>query len=603
MTPRKRDLIGVDQALEPKVEEIYSTILGVVLDSNVYPQEVRDRVKGNLRSKRYDLLLDFADSYGGAEASTAEMRYSANQLAALIKKVPRDLRSFGIDPEDAALKKFALAEKRCRRYNQIFMLESRLGRRRSSYLREKSRRWIQKVIGFNPPLPKIWSHCGFGPGASVGVSGNATHLGAKLLAPRWTVTPSALPYALAALRSHAQMWELLLNKEGARHFSWDPQNFEASLEDKVVQVDYNNIQLVPKTARVHRTIAVEPLLNGYLQKGVDVFMRQRLSRFGIDLKDQSRNQYLARLGSMSEEDPYVTIDLSEASDSISIGLARDLLPPPWFHFLNGIRAMNYSLNGHKARYEKFCSMGNGFCFPLETLIFASVCEAVSDDRQARADYSVYGDDIIVRRSLGSPVLKMLRTLGFRHNPDKTFLDGPFRESCGADWFQGEDVRPVTMKSIPCTVQGLFSFHNQTLRSARSTVYFNEVREYLRTLVPSRWRFVRPHPGNADTAFEVSTDLVMSSPHASWNTETWSWRWKELTTYPLEDREIRKRALYSLALLQAALSGASSGMPFTLRRNTRTRVTNVSHHGGRSTFLPSDNSGALPEVLDWAASTP
>lgn len=597
MNPNLRDRFRVDCALTAKAEEIYSTVLGKVLDTNLYPQEVKDRVKGNLRSKRYDLLLEFADSYGGAEASTAREHFLANQLAALIKKVPRDLRKYGIDPEIEGLRKFALAERRCKRYNQIFMLENKLGRRRSSFLREKSRRFIQRVLGFHPNYAEIWSHCGFGPGASVGVGGNATHLGAKLLAPRWSVTPSALPYALAALRSNAQMWELLLNPENAPHFSWDPSKFEDALEDRIMSVDFNNIVLVPKTAKVHRTIAVEPLLNGFLQKGVDVVLRRKLSRFGIDLKDQSRNQVLARLGSLPEEDPYVTIDLSEASDSISIGLARDLLPRPWFHFLNAIRSPNYTLKGKKYPFEKFCSMGNGFCFPLETLIFASVCEAVSEYRNVKADYSVYGDDIIVRRSLSDEVLKMLRLLGFRHNPKKTFLQGNFRESCGADWFSGEDVRPVTMDTLPCTIQEVFSFHNQTLRNARCTVYFQEVREYLRTLIPPRWRFVRPYDGNADTAFTVSMDLAMSSPFLVWNRKTWSWTWKELNTYPLEDREIRKRAMYNIALLQAALSGASSDVPFALRRNTRTRVANVSHHGGRSTFLPSDNIGALPVVPD------
>jgi len=595
MKSKWRDRVTVSNTLYERREAFYAKLLSVVLDTNDYDDQTRNTVNGYVRSRRFDLLLSFADSLGRTEYSTARDHYLANQLAALIKKVPRDLRSFGIDPEKAALEKFYNAERRCRRYNLIFSLENKLGRRRSSHLRELSRRWIRKVLGSTPVFKDIWNKCDFGPGASVGVSGNATHLASKLLAPSWSVTPTALPYALAALRSNPQMWELLLNKENVRHFSWDPDLFEKALTDKVVMVDYNKVTLVPKTAKVHRTIAVEPLLNGYIQKGVDVLMRQKLFRYGIDLKDQSRNQRLARIGSISVDDPFVTIDLSEASDSISRGLARDLLPPAWFHFLNAIRSPSYLLNGVVKPYEKFCSMGNGFCFPLETLIFSSVCEAVYEYHSLKTDYSVYGDDIIVRSSVASDVLKLLRCLGFRHNPDKTFLEGPFRESCGADWYFGEDVRPVTMNDIPGSLQEYYSFHNQTLRNERSTAYFAEARSYIRSCVPPKYRFVRPFKGNTDTAFEVEHDLFMSSPFAFWNRETWSWKWTELITFSPPSRGFSEKAGYHAALLQAALRGANSEAPFTDRRNTRTRVTLISHHGGSSTLLPSDFRDAFRKV--------
>lgn len=589
-----RDRFAVMATLSKRKEEFYSKFLFVVLDSNSYPQDVSDKVKGYLRSGRYDLLLEFADSYGSAVHATAKDHYLASQLAALVKKVPRDLRKFGIDPELTAKTKFLAAERRVGRHNLRYRLERKFKRYRSMFLRQKMRDWIRKVIGDEPPLAKIWRECDFGPGASVGVGGNATHLAAKLLAPRWSVTSTALPYALAALRSHPQMWELLLLKtEDARHFSYDPVLFEQAFMNKVLVVDYNKIALVPKTAKVHRTIAVEPLLNGYLQKGTDVFLRRRLFRFGIDLKDQSRNQELARQGSFPCEDPYATIDLSEASDSISFELVKDLLPPDWFHFLNAIRSPSFMMDEVVRPYQKFCSMGNGFCFPLETLIFASVCEAIYDRHNRPADYSVYGDDIIVRSSLAYEVLKTLRFLGFRHNPDKTFIEGPFRESCGADWYLGEDVRPVTMKELPEDIPDYFTLHNQTLRSPRTTVFFEEARIFIRACVPQRYRFVRPYKGNADTAFEVERDLFMSSPFASFDRRTWSWRWKEMLTYSRDDREIRKRAMYNIALLQAALKGASSETPFTERRNTRTRVGIRSHHGGYSTWLPSPYSDALP----------
>lgn len=582
-----RDRLTVESTLSRDSLENYFKVLRLALDTNFGDWPEKARALGYLRARRLDLLLELADSVSGAEHPTASLHFLANQFAALIKKVPFDLRQFGIDPELNAVEKFRATERRCGRYNLHARLENKFKRWRHSHLRDSCRRWIQKVIGTQPNFSEIWNECDFGPGASVGVSGNATHLAAKILAPRWSVTPSALPYALAAVRSNPSMWELLLAKEGSSHFSWDPDLFEQVFMDKCVMVSYNNIALVPKTAKVHRTIAVEPLLNGFLQKGVDVVLRRRLLRFGLNLKDQSRNQELARLGSLPDSDPYSTIDLSNASDSISIALARDLLPPEWFHFLNAIRSPSWNYGGVVTPYQKFCSMGNGFCFPLETLIFASVCESVYGDESMKTDYSVYGDDIIVRQSVARQVLHSLSCFGFTHNPDKTFITGPFRESCGTDWFLGEDVRPATLDSFPDSLGELFSLHNKTFRNWRCTSFFEEVRMFLRTLVPARWRFVRPvnYSGNDDSAFRVDMDLFMASPFSRYDRRTWSWRWKELGTYATNDYDVRKRAMYYIALLQGALKGANSETPFTKRRNTRTRVTLIGHHGGFSTWLP------------------
>lgn len=577
-----------ERTLPPNKVQNYFEFVRVVLESQDLESDLRDRLLGLLRSRSVSKILDLADSLAGTEYPSAHLHYRANQIAALFKKVPFDKSLTGFDPEKAAIDKFLSTERRVGRYNLRHKLRRKYGRYGpGTFFKSNCASWIRKVIGDEPQFPLIWKECRFGPGASVFVSGNATHLAAKYLSQDWSVTKSAQQYALAALRSDPKVFEMLLSKDSASSiFCIDPLLFEGAFADKCKTVDYNKLALVPKTARVNRTIAVEPLLNGYLQNGVDSFFRKRLRRFGIDLTSQDRNRELARLGSIPCEDPYVTIDLSEASDSISIGLCEELLPRAWYLFLSCLRSPNYLLNKEKIPYEKFCSMGNGFCFPLETLIFSSVCHAVYEANHRSPDFSVYGDDIIVRQSLAKEVLKRLRQFGFRHNPDKTFLSGPFRESCGADWYLGEDVRPVTVNSFPDSLGELFTLHNKTLRSRRSTVFFEEGRDFLRSLVPPKWRFVRPCKGQADTAFEVERDLAMASPHTFWNRETWSWKWRELVPESRSDTSYRKRNGYHTVLLQAALLGASSEKPFTERRNTRTRVGLISHHGGYSTWLPS-----------------
>lgn len=578
----------LEQTLQATEEQRYAELLSLVFRSCDLIAEHSDKVLGFLRSKSIAKLLDYADSLVCTEYSDPAKHYADNQLAALIRKYPFKGPFPGVNPSEAAILKFYQAEHLCRRYNQIFRAERKVGRERSSYLRAKAREWIARVIGFTPDKKAIWTLCGFGPGASVGVSGNATHLARKFLEPRWSVTPSALPYALAALRSDPHVWELLLLQEGARHYCIDPDSFEQALMQRVHMVTHNKIVLVPKTAKVHRTIAAEPLLNGYVQKGIDLFLRRCLYRHGIDLKDQSRNQFLAREGSKGGDDPFATIDLSSASDCMSFELVRDLLPPEWFAMLNANRSYEYELNGVKKRYHKFVSMGNGFCFPLETLIFSSVCAAVYDRHNRKHDFSVYGDDIIVRGSLASEVLKFLRELGFRHNPEKTFLTGPFRESCGADWFNGEDVRPITLDYTLGSLRDIFKFHNLTIRKERPKVFFSETREFLRGQISPELRYCRPFPGNVDTAFEVDLDEFMTSKFALWNRKTYSWRWTELVTQAVSDDSLSYKHGWSTVLMMAALRGSTSEAPFTKRRNTRTRVRLVSHHGGYSTWLPSPN---------------
>lgn len=586
-----------EQLLHTEREASYGNLIRCVLDTNSFSEDIKLKVSGYLRSKRYDLLLELADSLGRTEYPTATEHFVANQLAALIKKYPFKIAHLGVDPEAAALKKFHQAERLAGRYNLVFRLERKLGYEREWGLRMRMRRWIRKVIGEQPNYERIWPLCGFGPGASVGVSGNATHLARKFLEPRWSVTPSALPYALAALRSDPLVWELLLKTKERPLVCWDPDLFETELQKRVHMVTYNKITLVPKTAKVHRTIAVEPLLNGYVQKGIDEYLRRRLSRFGIDLKDQSRNQDKARMGSLPGHDPYATIDLSSASDLISLELAKDLLPPDWFALLNACRSPEYMLDGKLHRYHKFVSMGNGFCFPLETLIFASVCAAVYERNHLVPDFQVYGDDIIVRGSQFAEVLKLLRLIGFRHNPDKTFSTGPFRESCGADWFNGEDVRPINLDYELDSFSNIIKLHNLSLLKPRWEAFFRESRDLLRELVPPRWRFVRPCKGNVGGAFEVEQDLAMTSPHTSWNQKTWSWRWKEFAEESVSDDELSRENGWNTVLMMAALRGSASEAPFTKRRNTRTRVRLISHHGGSSTWLPSPKKDVNPSRFD------
>ena len=316
---------------------------------------------GLLRNRNVDGLVAYADSLVSQKYETAAEHFAANQLAALLRKFPYPKGSNLFDPEGEAKRKFDKAEHHCSRLNQRF----RAFRKRSPYECELSRmrNFVRYVLGDSPDLGQVYTHCSFGPGANVGVHGNATNVARKLLSSSWSVSPGAFAYGYAALVGDSHVFELLArDTDDSRFYSRDRELFYRAYAKRTQMVTYNKIAFVPKTVKTHRAIAVEPLVNGYLQKGVDVVMRHCLLRTGIDLSDQSINMKLAREGSLNDtEDGFVTIDLSSASDSISIGLCENLLPPDWFAFLNAIRSKEYSSSGVVKRYHKFCSMGNGFC--------------------------------------------------------------------------------------------------------------------------------------------------------------------------------------------------------------------------------------------------
>lgn len=201
----------------------------------------------------------------------------------------------------------------------------------------------------------------------------------------------------------------------------------------------NRVELVAKNWKTSRTIACEPEGNVFLQLAFDEFVKRRLRRIGINLSSQDRNRELALEGALSGE--LATIDLSMASDTLSYNTVAWLLPQPWFRFVDDVRCPCGS-GVFKGKYAKFSSMGNGTTFPLETLVFATACRAVGSKR-----YSVYGDDIIIETELVSDLLRLLRFLGFVVNTEKSHITGPFRESCGANWFGGDDVTPFYVRDI------------------------------------------------------------------------------------------------------------------------------------------------------------
>lgn len=298
-----------------------------------------------------------------------------------------------------------------------------------------------------------------GPGAAFG--SESTDFYTKMFDSKLSCTSVGL---CRAYTNYIQAYPLWTEAEETRRRSWGEPSIVAG----------NRLYFVPKDATTSRSICVEPVLNMFYQLGMGRIIEKRLKNFfGISLDNQPDiNRKLARLGSESGE--YVTIDLSSASDSMSLSMVRTLFPADFVSWLEIMRSPCSEIEGKQVVLNMLSTMGNGFTFPLQTALFSCIVAAAYEvDEKTRVDsphdlnnlftkrlpnWSVFGDDIICSKRVFGKVMRLLKLTGFEVNRDKTFSEGSFRESCGHDYFMGKNVRGVYCKSLK-TPQDLYSLIN------------------------------------------------------------------------------------------------------------------------------------------------
>lgn len=428
--------------------------------------------------------------------------YFRDAIAANLLRKAEDLPS-GVDRESATLQKWWEAERRCYKTNR------RLDTFRRGYVQYSEedkaisrhldgiRKIIQSWIGFHPPSSVELE---FTPGSTLTDRGRQATYGHKLQnAPSSTPELDALGYPnfIGTLwhhnMVHAGMTPTM--SRGGEYFT------------------------VPKTSKVNRPAELQPSLNVSIQRGYGLALMRRLrantglsihsgivtKSHGWDLRyAQEIHRKVAEKASVDRS--FCTIDLSSASDTVARTLVEVLLPPPWFRLLDGLRT--HYIRGVFPDFpdkwylmEKFSSMGNGFTFELETIIFAAIACYVSRRNgywgELGFDVFVFGDDIIVRDELYSDMNAVLEFLGFSFNREKSFHGSdPFRESCGADYFLGRNVRYASIeKTQDLTVPEAVSIANQIRRlSDRFSEYSLEgfIRPWFVVLdaIPKGWRKLR-----------------------------------------------------------------------------------------------------------------
>lgn len=224
---------------------------------------------------------------------------------------------------------------------------------------------------------------------------------------------------------------------------------------------------VPKTLRSPRIIAMEPTCMQYMQQAIlnrlvpELEDPQELVSNFLGFSDQMPNRQLARVGSLTGQ--LATLDLKEASDRVPYLLVQVMLERfPWLYAgvdaSRSTRAEIPALGLCLPDLAKFASMGSALCFPFEAMVFITIV-FMGLARQASAPLStkliksfvgkvrVYGDDIIVPADSVDYVIAELEAFGFKINRDKSFWNGKFRESCGGDYYDGQDVTPIRLKQV------------------------------------------------------------------------------------------------------------------------------------------------------------
>lgn len=305
-----------------------------------------------------------------------------------------------------------------------------------------------------------------------------------------------------------------------------------------------------------RGCCVEALVNVQLQLAVGAQLKDRLgkTRPGPLEERESKHHAVAKHASLFND--YSTIDLSNASDTVARILVEILLwGDDWLELLNSLRATHTEIEGRTLLLEKYSSMGNGFTFELETLIFQSLCETICGNDY----YSVYGDDIIVETKHAEAVIKALEFFGFVTNSKKTFCDGPFRESCGGDFFRGMPVRAHYLKELPDDPQSWMALHNGICRIEDQGIPLSSVRHSCLDAVPSEYRRLRGPRRLGDAVFRDDDAVPVLRSYA---TVTGGVAWSNSPAYFYRGL-ITQPHSYELARhfpLKIVMQAASLGVP-------------------------------------------
>lgn len=254
------------------------------------------------------------------------------------------------------------------------------------------------------------------------------------------------------------------------HFVFSSENAYGSEGFKKVSIVDEERELpvrvitVPKTLKSPRIIAIEPTCMQYTQQAIAAYLIDKLqvsplTKGHINFSDQSINRVLSLQA--SKDRSLATLDLSSASDRVPLYLVADMFGKDSliYESLYACRSKVAKLpSGDIIPLEKFASMGSALCFPVESMYFYTICVAALLEfhslpvtywniKKVSRDVYIYGDDIFVPTDAVNSTIEHLQKYHCKVNMSKSFWRGNFRESCGMDAFNGEEVTPTYLREM------------------------------------------------------------------------------------------------------------------------------------------------------------
>ena len=293
----------------------------------------------------------------------------------------------------------------------------------------------------------------FGPGATYALKGNNTHVIAKL-----EHVPECTPLA------HNYVYRSMIHRP-LHVKSYNSGDFDLPIKPLPI-VPGDRLSLVKKDIFKPRVMCPQPTGNMLIQLDIAEKLEHRFYRYsGIKLSEQDSIH-----GQLMHDawDLFGTIDLSDASDSISLAFLELVFPPDWYNLIRDVTTRQTYVDGKWYPNAKAFPQGCGLTFIVETILFYALSCASVRAQGCEHDYrkvvSVYGDDIIVPINSHNGVVKFLTDCGFAVNKSKSF--GPldtFKESCGVDTITGINVRPIYFKKYAANQEGFTLLANSILR--------------------------------------------------------------------------------------------------------------------------------------------
>ena len=335
-------------------------------------------------------------------------------------------------------------------------------------LLDQVRNNVLKIIGKAPPVSKLYGEyhlvdkIRFGPGSNYFAHGSLVNPMDKIRNGKVSLTTGCVP-----------LWTSYTGKTPFAN-------------KEVVNIESDFFGFVLKNFKSLRTISTGNDGNTLVQLGLGGGMRRCLSRF-YDLNEQQKlHKMIVEKASISRS--YATVDVVNASNSVCKRVVKETFPPIWYDLLNKARHHKTQIGNYVHDLELFSSMGNGFTFELETVLFLAIAMTLPNHKILTpdgGDISVYGDDIICRDEDYDLLVSRLEHFGFKVNSSKSFSGQSwFRESCGADFFAGVDVTPIYLrgKVDVCNLQTLYILPNK-IRQISLAVFGD---------IPQNTRFARAY---------------------------------------------------------------------------------------------------------------